>query len=127
MHDGAQSVLGYLGGTPVRNAIKNLEVLYIDSVRYRDSWCVLGKKGAPQGSVAESFKRDDFGPAVFSASNDSNNANGYVVFPIAGTSGGWTNIQKQDSVPSGTSINYFPLGIKTNGDVDTLNELYFHK
>ncbi len=123
--DGAQSVLGYVGGTPVRNAIKNYGSSYIDSVRYRDSWCVLGKKGAPEGSVAESFNRDGFGPAVFSVSKAVSNTNGYVVFPIAGTSGGWTNIQKQDSVPSGTSINYFPLAIKTNGDVDTLNELTF--
>jgi len=53
--DGAQSVLGFSQGTPVRQAIETLGSLYIDSVFYRDSWCIIGKKGAPQGTVPESI------------------------------------------------------------------------
>ncbi len=123
--DGAQSVLGFEGGTEVRRAIETYGSLYVDSVRYRDSWCVLGKKGAQQGSVVESFKKNGFGAADFSVSKAVINNEGYVLFPAAGTSSGWLNIQKQDLVPSGSSINYFPLGIKANGEIDTLNELSF--
>ncbi|MDO8548605.1 MAG: C25 family cysteine peptidase, partial [Ignavibacteria bacterium] len=123
--DGVQSVLGFSGGTPVRMAIENYGSLYIDSVRYRDSWCIIGKKGAPQGSVPESFKKDGSGPAEISASNVVNNDSGYIVFPAAEKSYEWINIEKNDSLPPGSSIEYLPLGIKVNGDIDTLDALNF--
>ena len=61
--DGAQSVLGYVSGTPVRQAIETLGSYYIDSVFYRDSWCMIGKKGAAQGTVPEAFSKSSNGPA----------------------------------------------------------------
>ncbi len=123
--DGAQSVLGFGSGTPVRRAIEDFGSLYIDSVRYRDSWCIIGRKGASQGSVLESFKKSSFGFAGITDSQNLNNQKGYVIFPAAEKSYQWLNIEKQDYTPTGSSIEYFPLGIKTNGDVDTLDVLTF--
>jgi len=123
--DGAQSVLGFSSGTQIRHTIEEFGSLYIDSVMYKDSWCMIGKKGSLQGSVRESFVRRYLGFAEISASNIVNNDRGFVVFPAAVKSYEWINIEKQDSLPSGSSIEYFPLGIKTNGEIDTLDGLSF--
>jgi len=123
--DGAQSVLGFSSGTEIRQTIEEFGSLYVDSVMYRDSWCIIGKKGAPQGSVPESFKRRFLGFAETSTSNVINNDSGYVLFPAAEKSYEWINIEKNDSLPPGSSIEYLPLGIKANGDIDTLNALNF--
>ncbi len=123
--DGAQSVLGFSSGTKIRQTIEEFGSLYVDSVRYRDSWCIIGKKGAPQGSVPESFKGRFLGFAETSTSNVINNDSGYVLFPAAEKSYDWINIEKNDSIPPGSSIEYLPLCIKANGDVDTLDALNF--
>jgi len=122
--DGAQSVLGFSGGTPVRRAIEEFGSYYIDSVRYRDSWCMIGKKGAPTGTVPESFKKG----ADIAETGDTvliNHKQGYVVFPAAGKSSEWINIEKEEQVPSGALIEYYPLGIKTDGTTDTLDAINF--
>lgn len=123
--DGAQSVLGFSGGTPIRHTIEEFGSLYADSIRYGDSWCLIGRKGAPMGSVPEALTRQGLGPAATDTSNVVNNEEGFIIFPLAGKSSGWTNIEKQDFLTTGTSINYYPLVLKENGDVDTLSALNF--
>jgi hypothetical protein len=123
--DGAQSVLGFSGGTAIRQTIEGWGSLYVDSVRYRDSWCIIGKKGAAPGTVPEAFNRRFFGPVEVSVSNIVNNTIGSVVFPVAGKSAEWINIEKQDFLPPGTSVEYFPIGIKKNSEADTLDALNF--
>ncbi len=59
---------GYTGGTPVRNEIKNWGSKYIDSVRYRESWCIIGKKGAAPGTVSEVYKKQFEGIAIIDTS-----------------------------------------------------------
>ncbi|HEX9740006.1 MAG TPA: interleukin-like EMT inducer domain-containing protein, partial [Ignavibacteriaceae bacterium] len=123
--DGAQSVLGFSGGTEIRRTIEQFGSLYIDSVRYRDSWCMIGKKGASMGSVPESFKKQFFGIAETSISNIVNEDSGYLMLPLIQKSFGWLSLEKEDSTVPGTSIDYLPIGIKQNGDADTLEALTF--
>ncbi|HSP88040.1 MAG TPA: interleukin-like EMT inducer domain-containing protein, partial [Ignavibacteriaceae bacterium] len=123
--DGAQSVLGFSPGTEIRETIKNFGSAYIDSIGYRDSWSIIGRKGASTGSVQETFKRRFFGFAETSESNVVNNESGYIVFPAAEKSFNWQNLEKNDLIPSGSSIEYYPLGIKADGNVDTLSSLNF--
>ncbi|HOJ18069.1 MAG TPA: C25 family cysteine peptidase [Ignavibacteriaceae bacterium] len=123
--DGAQSVLGYSGGTPVRNAIKTLGSYYIDSVRYRESWCIIGKKGAPIGSVPEAYTKLFAGPAIIDTSKLVIADSGYVVFPVIDNSTEWLSVTKNDSLLPGTGINYYPLGIKHDNQTDTLSALTF--
>jgi hypothetical protein len=123
--DGAQAVLGYTSGTPIRQMIETLGSLYVDSVFYRDSWCMIGKKGAPQGTVPESFRRIFSGPASIDTSIIVFNQNGWVEFPIIKNSSQWMNVTKNDSLIPGTSISYTPLGIKNNNTLDTLDVLQF--
>ncbi|MDZ7623390.1 MAG: interleukin-like EMT inducer domain-containing protein [Ignavibacteriaceae bacterium] len=123
--DGAQSVLGFSQGTPVRQAIETLGSLYVDSVLYRDSWCMIGKKGAPQGTVLESFKKRYSGPAEIQTSKTVLNQNGWIEFPFIKNSAKWLSVTKKDSLPSGAAITYFPVGIKNSNTLDTLDALTF--
>ncbi|MBE0572362.1 MAG: hypothetical protein IH618_12535 [Ignavibacteriaceae bacterium] len=123
--DGAQSVLGWTSGTPVRQAIETLGSLYIDSVFYRDSWCMIGKKGAPQGSVLESFKKRFQGRAEIETSNTVTNQNGWIEFPQIKNSAEWLSVTKADSLPTGSQISYLSIGIKSDNSIDTLSTLTF--
>ena len=123
--DGAQSVLGYVSGTPVRQAIETLGSLYIDSVFLRDSWCIIGKKGAPQGTVPESFSKRFSGPAMLETSTTVSNQNGWIEFPLIKNSAEWLSVTKTDSLPAGSEISYVPIGIKQDNSIDTLDALQF--
>ena len=123
--DAAQTVLGFSGNTPVRHAIETLGSLYIDSVRYRESWSLLGVKGAPMGSVPESYKKLFQGPAIIDTSKFVINEEGYIVFPVISKSTEWESVFKNDSLVTGSNIDYIPLGIQKNKTVDTLSTLVF--
>ncbi len=123
--DAAQSVIGYNGGTPVRNAIKTLGSYYIDSVKYRESWCILGKKGAPIGSVSESYKKLFEGPASIDTSVVVKYDSGSVRFPIISNSSEWNKVKISSTLPEGSNLEFIPLGIKANNEIDSLNNLVF--
>ncbi|HVO75663.1 MAG TPA: C25 family cysteine peptidase, partial [Ignavibacteriaceae bacterium] len=123
--DAAQSVLGFSKGTEVRRTIEGFGSLYADSVAYRDSWCLIGKKGAPPGTVPEAYSKRGFGEVRSSISKLVNFKTGKIIFPIISNSAEWINFTKKDSLPSGSSINYFAVGTKSNGQSDTLPDLSF--
>lgn len=123
--DAAQSVIGYNGGTPVRNAIKTLGSYYIDSVKYRESWCILGKKGAPIGSVPESYKKLFEGPASIDTSVVVKYDSGSIKFPVIANSSEWNKVKISSTLPEGSNLEFIPLGIKANNEIDSLNNLVF--
>ena len=121
--DGTQSVLGSNAPTTVRNAIKQLGSYYIDSVKYRESWCIIGKKGAPIGSVPESYKRLFGGVASVTMSINTRPDSGAVLFPSAGDASLWDSLTFNSVVPPGTKIVIVPLGLKSETEIDTLSPL----
>lgn len=121
--DGAQSVIGYSGGTPVRNEIKNWGSYYIDSIRYRDSWCIIGKKGALSGSVPEVYKKQFDGVAAIDTSVIVKNDSGSVEFPVIKNSSEWDSLQINAFVPSGSKMKLTAIGINLNNGTDTLGTL----
>jgi len=123
--DAAQTVLGFSGGTPVRRAIEKLGSLYIDSVRYRESWSMIGIKGAPQGSVKESYMKLFEGPATIDTSKTVIASNGEMILPEISESAKWLYAMKSDSIPPGSNLQYFLLGIRNNSQVDTIDEVNF--
>ncbi len=106
--------------TSVRNTIKLLGSKYIDSLKYRESWCILGKKGAPIGSVPEDSKKLFTGVAQIEISKNVTFDSGYVVFPVISNSGNWKYIKLETLRPENSRIIYLPLGIRKDGLVDTL-------
>ncbi len=123
--DGAQSVLGFNGGTLVRKAIEQLGSYYVDSVRYRESWCILGKKGAPKGSVPESYKKQYEGVASIVTQINARPDSGVILFPQIGVASSWDSLTLNMLVPAGSKIDIVPLGLKSTNQIDTLSALDF--
>ncbi len=123
--DAEQTVIGWSPGTEVREAIKTLGSRYIDSVDYRDSWCIVGVKGAEEGSVPEDFSKVLAGWAQIDLSKTIPVDSGTIQFPVMGPSSSWKKLVVQSETPSGSGINFFPVGVKENGETDTLAQLSF--
>ena len=121
--DATQSVIGYNAGTPVREEIKKWGSLYIDSVKYRDSWCIIGKKGALPGTVPENYKRQFRGIAIIDTSLKVKGKSGSIVFPEITNSVQWDSIHIGANIPEGASFKIIPVGIKKNNEVDTLSSI----
>lgn len=113
--------------TAVRNAIKQIGSKYIDSLKYRESWCILGKKGAQIGSVPEDYKKLFTGVAQIEISKNLTYDSGYVVFPVISNSGNWKYIKLETLRPENSRIIYVPLGIRKDGLIDTLWNLLTDK
>jgi len=122
--DAQQSVLGS-SGTPVRQAIETLGSLYIDSVLYRESWCIIGVKGAPQGSVPEAYSKHFSGPAIIDTSKELLANNGFIQLPKIKNSVEWQSVFKSDLLAAGSSLAYFVRGIKSDNTIDTLGTVSF--
>lgn len=120
--DAAQTVLGFGGGTPVRRAIESLGSYYIDSVRYRESWSMIGIKGAPTGSVPESYKKLFKGFATVDTTREFFPDSGYLVFPPIMLSSKWQSVTLDYTLPQGSNLDLIPLGLRGIGIVDTLTK-----
>lgn len=125
--DGAQSVLGFSSGTPVRKAIETLGSQFINNVMYRESWCMIGKKGAIKGSVPEIYKKQFEGQAVIELNKEVLADSGYVIFPLIKNSAKWQDVSISSYQPPSTSIKYFPIVSTQNGRLDTLGSLLLNE
>lgn len=119
--DAQQSILGNKNSKS-RNAIKKLGSIYIDSVQYRDSWCIIGKKGAQLGSVPEAYKKQLNGSVQIQISKSIIYDSGYIIFPEINNVAKWNKIIFGTEKPAGSKIFYIPLAVKSNGEIDTLND-----
>jgi hypothetical protein len=59
---------------------------------------MIGKKGAPQGTVLESFKKRFQGRAEIETSTTVTNENGWIEFPLIKNSAEWLSVTKADSL-----------------------------
>ncbi len=117
--DAAYNLLGS-ANSPPRNAIKTLGSMFIDSVKFREGWCILGRKGATIGSVPEVYKPQFAGVAQIEVSKEVTYDSGYVVFPEMRFSNKWNYIKVESERPENSNIIYVPIGINRNGQTDTL-------
>ena len=110
----------------LKNKIKEFGSIYIDSLGFRNSWAMFGKKGSAPGSVPESFKRTFKGKAIVDTTIDIRFNSGYLVTPILGPVTKWDNINIAENLPTGTSISFQPIKFKSDGTSDTLSVLSFN-
>jgi len=114
---------GWFNLTPsVRSAIRSFGSIYIDSLQYRDSWAIIGRKGATPGSVPERWKSSSSGKAVIDTIITRKVSTGTVTSPEIGPVGNWNSMSFSGNKPSGTAIMVNLLGIRPNGTVDTLQK-----
>lgn len=114
---------GRVTSVPLKNKIKEFGSIYIDSLVFRGSWAMIGKKGAVAGSVPEGFTipfggRVEIDTTIYKRFNE-----GHLVTSTIGPVGKWDSLYVVQSFTEETSINYKPLVIKEDGTVDTLDYL----
>lgn len=112
---------GRVTNVNLRNKIKTLGSKYIDSLVFRGSWSIIGKKGAPIGSVPEKHSAPFQGPVEVDSTYYKRFSEGYLLTSKIGPAGIWESLNVSDSMRSNSTIQYRPIGIKRDLSVDTLN------
>jgi hypothetical protein len=97
---------------------------FIDSVGYRDSWAIIGKKGAFSGSVPEAFKRSLTGKAIVDTTIVQIVQSGSITTSAIGPVSGWKQLTVDRVVPAGARLTVSMLGISKSGNIDTLFSSY---
>ncbi|HOV98019.1 MAG TPA: C25 family cysteine peptidase [Bacteroidota bacterium] len=116
--DGAQGLT-----TRIKNAVKKFGSRYIDSIQYRDSWIMIGKKGMPVGSAREVWHKgipNVIDPSTLDTTFLKRVFQGSIQTHIIGQASKWNEMAMRKVMPQGTSIVTTILGIQKNGEVDTL-------
>ncbi len=101
-------------------ALESIGSQYCRDLQYRDSWAIIGKKGAPVGSVSEEIKKSGEGFVSLLENIGIYKMNGTVSTPLVGPSTNWQKCNVKTNLPEQTSILFNVLGIQTNGEQDTL-------
>ncbi len=114
---------GRISDHDLRERLKALGSKYIDSLKFRSSWALIGKKGAVQGSVPEAFSHSMEGPVTIDTSFQQQFTNGTLTSSVIGPADNWIELTIEQNIFNGTSISYYPIGINVNGEQDTLNEI----
>jgi hypothetical protein len=109
--------------TDLKNAIKTLGSTKIDSLVFRSSWAIIGKKGATPGSCIEQVKGPYDGSIVIDSVFSVDNNFGTMVTNKIGPSAGWKNIKLSYNKPEDSKFLLRPIGIKQDGTVDSLSYL----
>lgn len=115
---------GRITSVPLKNQIKSLGSIYIDSLVFRGSWAIIGKKGATPGSVPEWFTkpyggRVEIDTTIYKRFND-----GTLLTSTIGPVGKWDSMYVNQKNSEQTGIKYKTLAIKKDSTIDTLN--YFN-
>ena len=112
-------------GDSLKQILKSYGSVYVDSIKWRDSWAMIGTKGATQGSVLEVFSKKGNGPAVIDTTKILKFNEGYIQLPKINNSVKWQSVFKSDSLAAGSRLDYFVRGIKSDNKIDTLGTVSF--
>jgi len=108
----------------VKNAYHGIGSTLIDSVQFRDSWAIVGRKGAIPGSVQESWKKSTTGKAILDTTIVQNEASGSITTPAIGPVSSWNLLTLNRVVPVGARLTVSMLGNSNSGTIDTLFASY---
>ncbi|MDP3148715.1 MAG: C25 family cysteine peptidase [Ignavibacteria bacterium] len=114
---------GSVSSSELKNQIKSLGSIYIDSLVFRGSWAIIGKKGAVPGSVPEAFSKPGNGSVKIDTTYYTPNKSGSLLTSEIGPVGKWDSLSVEQIISNELVSSYRPLGIRDNGIVDTLNVL----
>lgn len=108
----------------LKDAIKTLGSSKIDSLLFTGSWALIGWKGAPTGSVIEMVKPPLPPESVFIDSNfvKLSDSGSFVTNPI-GLAKSWKKTLINENIPGDASTSYQILGVRKNGEIDTVKTL----
>jgi hypothetical protein len=103
--------------------IKQFGSVLIDSVGWRDSWAMIGRKNSLPGSVPEKWGKAFSGITSIDTLIERNNDRGYFSTVDIGPSYEWDNLKVDDSTPGNSQIRYRIVEIKDDETIDTLSYL----
>jgi hypothetical protein len=106
--------------TDLKNAIKTLGSTKIDSLVFRGSWAIIGRKGATPGEVLEEVRGPYEGAIYIDSLFRLENQNGFLLTKKIGPSSSWKTLRVGDIKPSDSEITYKIFGEQSNGIIDTL-------
>ncbi|MBI2427907.1 MAG: hypothetical protein HYV29_03780, partial [Ignavibacteriales bacterium] len=106
--------------TAARNALKTIGSGSIDQLSFRDSWAIIGRKGAPIGSVPEVYKAQGSGAASVETTFVRKENTGTIVTPTFSSFAQLTNLVLNGVIPSSSQLVTKVLGITPSGTVDTV-------
>ena len=108
----------------VKNGYHTIGSKFIDSVGYRDSWAIIGRKGAVPGSVQEEWKKSTKGKVVLDTTIVQITSTGSITTSTIGPVSGWNQLLVDRVVPAGAHATVTMLGIMNSGHIDTLFNSY---
>jgi hypothetical protein len=109
----------------LKDAIKTLGSTKIDSLVFRGSWALIGKKNAMTSEVVEAVKGAIPELVKIDSTFSIPNLNGSLETIEIGPSTNWQNATISQNIPSGSSIQNLVYGIKPDASVDSLGVLNF--
>ncbi len=114
---------GSISNSTLKEEIKSIGSKYIDNLKFRSSWVIIGRKGAAPGSVPEAVSDAFQGRVQVDTTISVGFDNGSITSSRIGPVEKWKDLIASQTIPPGNSIKYRPLGIKSDGTVDTLDYL----
>jgi len=114
----------YLGtDAELRAKLKSYGSIYIDSVRSRDSWLMIGKKNAVAGSLPERWKKANQGSVRFDTTYIFSSTNGSLFTNSIGPVSFWDKLEVRAQIPDSTSLKFRIIGTTATGITDTTEQL----
>lgn len=103
-----------------RNALKTIGSAHIDQLGFRDSWAIIGRKGAAIGSVPEILKIQSSGIALVDTTIIRSEKSGMVVTPLLGPFNTLSQLVLESTVPIGSQLKIQFVGLTQSNTFDTL-------
>ncbi len=105
----------------LREAIKSLGSTLVDNIGFRNPWLLIAKKGAKPGNVIEKLEPSSYqniltAEKLFVWKNEYGKMTTEVTGPVAR----WKEAKVDAMLPGDSKINFFALGLKQDGGIDTL-------
>jgi hypothetical protein len=114
---------GRITSVPLKNQLKSIGSKYIDSLQFRGSWALIGRKGVPPGTVPEYFTNPYGGIVEIDTTIYQRYNSGTLLTSQIGPVAKWVDINVEQQMESNASITFRPVGIRESGVIDTLNYL----
>jgi hypothetical protein len=104
----------------LKASIKTLGSMYVDSIVYRGSWAIIGRKGALPGSVPEKYSSPFQGRVYIDTTIIIPNTNGVFETETLGPVAEWKNVgmKFKENYPRNISLKL--VGVSTENSLDTL-------
>jgi hypothetical protein len=114
---------GRVNSSELKDKIKLFGSNFIDSLTFRGSWTMIGKRGKTPGAVPEAYSKAFEGRVQTDTTISSRFEEGSFTTSVIGPSASWTSLEVKNSIIEETGIKYKLLGLTKDKKVDTLNYL----